>query len=404
MNRMFFVATMLLIVGGWAQDSLAYFVAIEPAQLRAGVATDVFVAGFGNEQGSQFLKSAILSAKVSRDRFPQRQRVIISAVSESLGAERNMLSAAGFSFKKANQDKLTKERVVSVLQSLKAPVSSLQFYGHANTSNGFRLQSKKDRLDQRDKEFAQMGTFLAPNAFVAFYSCNSGWHLAPAAARLMRRPAFGSLTSSDFQEMMSDGKWYHHNPWNYPSHLSRIGSTSHITHKSLDCGPYQCMRLTPVNSSYDSDFGKFDKGLGFYKVFSPDDNLVPQALIHFTLLTPTVTPLSMQSSRQDFEKAVSDWMCPADKNGKLREACVRAIETKSFLKNPRLSFYSGTPVSCTNQSCYTTVKCKPLKAIFGRHPCRTVELNSKVPSTVFSDQLRMFSKGLDLLEQGRIDL
>ncbi len=291
MNMKQLLSVSFLMVAMGASQGQAYIIASEPAVPRAGVPTDVFVAGYGDNQGAQFLKAAILGAKVSRDRFPQRQRIIISAVNESLENERSMLSAAGFGFRKTDHDDLEKDRLVAVLKGLKAPVTSLQFYGHNNTYNGFRLQSKRDRLDQEDREFPEIGKVLAPNAFVVFHSCNSGWLLAPAAAKMWRRPVFGSFASSDFQEPMSDGNWYYHDRGMYPDGLSRIGDTTSIIRESLGCTSLKCMRLKPVNSPYVDSFGTFSKGLGFYKVFSSNDALIPAALIHFTFLTPSVTPL-----------------------------------------------------------------------------------------------------------------
>ncbi|WP_413612555.1 hypothetical protein [Bdellovibrio sp. HCB-110] len=403
MNVKLLVGAFLFVAGTWAQQSKAYFIASEPAQIRAGVPTDVFVAGFGNDQGTQFLKAAILAAKVSRDRFPQRQRVIISAVNEDFSNERNMLASAGFGFRKADNDDLEKSRLVLALQYLKAPVSSLQFFGHANTYNGFRLQSKSDRLDQEDEEFPQIGSVLAPNAFVVFHSCNSGWLLAPAAAKMWRRPVFGSFNAADFQEMMSDGKWYYHDEGQYPSNLSRVGNTTRITQSSIECTSRKCLRLKPVNAAYQDSFGKFSKGLGFYKVFSTVESLIPQALIHYTLLVPSTTPLTLQSSREEVLSVVKDWMCPSDKNGTKFNACSQAIDAKAFETNRTLNFFYGDAVACTNTTCFTTIKCNAFKAIVGAVPCKTKELDD-VQSTVFSDQMRQIMKGLEQFEKGQLAL
>ncbi len=403
MKMKLLVGALALVMGTWAQKGEAYFIASEPAKLRPGVPTDVFVAGFGNDQGTQFLKSAILGAAVSRDRFPQRQRVIISAVNESFAMERAMLAKEGFGFRKEDNDDLGKERLVLALQYLNVPVSSLQFYGHANTYNGFRLQDKRDRLDHEDPEFAEIGKVLAPNAFVVFHSCNSGWLLAPAAAQLWRRPVFGSFASSDFQEMMSDGNWYYHDVGYYPENLSRIGTTSRITQKTQECTTKKCLRLKPVNSPYVDSFGTFTRGLGFYKVFSPVDALIPQATIHFTLLTPTVKPLTLQSSRADMIEAVKDWMCPSDKSGTRRRACSEAIDAQAFVSNPTLSFFNGKAVACNNTRCSTVTKCKVLKKLIGAVPCTTVDLDDKV-STVFSDQMKAIFKGLEQFELGTLNL
>lgn len=395
----------LLIAGSLcvSEKSQAYFVATEPATLKANLPTDVFIAGFGNEQGEQFLKSAILAAKVSKDRFSQRQRIIISAVNESLAGGQSLLTSGGFSIRKADQEELKKSNLAGILKSFSVPVTSLQFFGHANTYNGFRLQSKTDRLDQTDKEFAQVGKVLAPNAFVVFHSCNSGWLLAPAAAKAWNRPVFGSFASSDFQELMSDGQWYYHDVGMYPDNLKRIGRTNMITQESQPCTSHNCMRLKPTNVPYVDDFGTFTRGLGFYKVFAVDEKQIPQAMIHMTLLTPTVTPLNLQSSRQDLIKAVKDWMCPSDKSGTKRQACSQAIDNKAYESNRTLSFFSGKAVACNNMTCSTVAKCSVFKAIFGAVPCKTKDLDD-APSTVFSDQMKMIMKGLELFEQGKLNL
>ncbi|UOF01077.1 hypothetical protein [Bdellovibrio reynosensis] len=401
MNLRVLLGVLFLSAFTWSLNGEAYFIASEPAQIRAGVPTDVFVAGFGSDQGTQFLHSAIIGAKVSRDRFPGRQRVIISAVSEDFHMEKAALAKAGFGFRKADDDDLTAERLVLAIQYLSSPVSSLHFFGHANTYNGFRLQSKMKRLKHDDPEFAQLGAFLAPTAFVVFNSCNSGWFLAITGAKLWNRPVFGSLGSSDFQEPMTDGKWYFHDVGYYPENLTRIGTTTLFTRSSEECTTKKCLRLKPANIPYRDDFGQFDKGLGFYKVFSTQEALIPQALIHYTLLLPSIKQLSLQSSRAEFTEAVVDWMCPSDKNSVKHNACKQAIETKSFLSNRTMSFFNGTAVACGNTSCQTVIKCKALKKIFGATPCKTEDLSSAV-STSFSDQLRYFFIGLDQLEAGQL--
>lgn len=398
-----FLGAFLIFLGTGSLRAEAFFVASEPAQLKSGVATDVFIAGFGNDQGDQFLKTALLGAKVSRDRFPQRQRVIISAVNESLESERSLLEEAGLSLRKEDRQDLDKETLVQSLRQLDVPVTSLQFFGHANTYNGFRLQSKTDRLDEKTAEFKDIGKVLAPNAIVVFNSCNSGWFLAPAAAKLWNRPVFGSFSSADFQEPMNDGNWYYHDVGLFPEGLSRIGETSLILRSSLTCNKGQCLRLKPVNSAYVDDFGKFEKGLGFFKVFSPDESLIPAGLIHYTLLTPSVTPLSLQSNRTEMLKVIVDWMCPSDKSGSKRAACEKAILNQEFKTNRKLNFFSGDPVACTNTGCSTTVKCSAIKAVFGASPCKTKEIEDK-DSTVFSDQMEMIFKGLDLFERGELNL
>nr|BFD65934.1 hypothetical protein HAGR004_09560 [Bdellovibrio sp. HAGR004] len=386
----------------WAQDSLAIFLATDPGQLRSGVPTDVFVAGDGDDHGNLFLKSAILAAKVSRDRFPQRQRIIISAAND-LYSDQQLLANAGFKLHIADSSRLDKSQILSALKFPRSLLTSLQFFVHSNPQTGIVLHKRTKRLAHTDAEFFQMGSFLARNAVVIFHSCNSGWFLAPAAAKLWGRPAFGTFTADDFQEPMSDGKWYYHDAGRYPEHLSRVGNTTRILRQSMRCGSHDCLRLKPVNNNYSGMMGRFDKGLGFYKGFAKSEADLPQAMIHYALLMPSVTPLSMQSSRAEFMAVVKDWMCPSDKSGSLFAACSKAIDSKSFESNPKLNFYAGTPVSCSASQCYTIVKCSTFKSALGIKSCKTVDVQDK-PSTVFSDQMKQIMKGVQMFEKGQISL
>jgi hypothetical protein len=400
---LFFVVFILVALN--IETAEAYFYATDPVKLRAGVPTDVFVAGFGDNQGDQFLKAAILAAKVSRDRFPQRQRLILSAVNGNLHGEKSMLRSAGFNVVKGDDDDFTRSRMLKSMQNLSSPIMSLQFFGHANTYNGFRLQSKTDRLDQEDSEFAAIGSLLHRNAIVVFNSCNSGWLIARTGARLWNRPVFGSMNGSNFQEMMSDGQWYFHDDGDFPSNLRRIGPTTQVVAQSEDCSAGKCLRLKPGNKPYTDTFGTFGRGLGFYRVFAPSAIafLVPQALVHYTLLNPSENPISLKSSKDDLAKAAADWMCPQDKSNQKRNACREAVLTRSFEKDRYMSFFNGKAVSCKDTTCGTRVKCSPLKAMFFMVPCYS-EDTSSARSTDFSDQLKQIYEGLDLFEQGKLAL
>lgn len=403
MKRQLICVAVLGLLGLYTSSSQAFFIATEPTHLKAGVPTDVYVAGFGNDQGSQFLETAILGAKVSRDHFPDHQRVIISAVTEDLDHEGSLLKNAGLSLRKDDKDELNKDVLLSTLQGLSVPVRSLQFYGHANTYNGLRLQSKYKRLNYTDDQFASIGSVLDKQAIVVFNSCNSGWLLAPAAAKLWHRPVFGSLTGDNFQEFMSDHQWYFNDPGLFPSNTTRMQSTADITSETVSCHSSACLRMKPVNASYHDEFGTFQRGLGFYKVFASEKakSLVPAALLHFTLLYPSDRPITVNSSRDEWVSAISEWMCPNDESGSSRKACYAAIAAKEFMTKPTLSFFHGTAIACDNISCQTIVKCHALKYIFGQIPCETEDLSNAV-STVFSDQLKQAFSGLDALENGDI--
>lgn len=82
---------------------------------------------------------------------------------------------------------------------------------------------------------------------------------------------------------------------------------------------------------------------------------------------------------------------------------MQAIQNEDFRTRIHLNYFSGDAVSCTNTECFTKVKCSPWKAILGLVPCETYDLSDR-ESTAFSDQLRLLFEGLDLLEQGLLNL
>lgn len=383
-----------------AQNASAFLVATEPSRIDPNVPTDVFIAGFGGDQGNQFTHSAVLAAKVSRDRFPQRQRVIIAAVNDSAGYEGSLLEKGGLTLRRADKDHLTGDRLVATLASLEVRASSMQFYGHANTYNGFRLQTKYKRLDHDDASFAALGRFIRSDGFAVIHSCNSAWFLAPTAARLWNRPVFGSFAGSNFQNLKSDGHWYYNDPGYYPTNLSWKDSTSQLTKNTITCADGRCVRLKPVNVTYHDSFGNFSRGLGFYKVFAPDSSMIPRALVHLTMLYPTSTPANPTSSREEFVKALADWICPSDRSLAKYNACKAAIANEEFRSKPYLSFFDGTSISCTNSSCNTKVKCKAFKVVFSV-PCKTYDV-AEGRSTVLSDTLKQAFQGFDQLQSGAI--
>lgn len=388
------------------QQASAFLVATEPAQLRAGVPTDVFVVGAGIEQGEQFLKSAILGANISHDRFPERQRLVIAVSNGSLSYETSLLEQIGLTVQAADKKDLGSSQLVKTLANLGVKARSLQFYGHSNTSHGFLLQSRSKRLDYNDSDLAKLGQFLDSKAFVVFHSCNTAWLLAPTAAKLWNRPVFGSFAGSNFQNLMTDNNWYFNDPGLYPERLDNRSSTSALAKFPVNCREGRCVRLKPVNMTYHNrQVGFFEKGLGFYKVFAPDNAkaLIPQALVHFTMLYPTATAMTPKSSKEEFVKALADWMCPSDVSRNKSAACLSAIRTEEFRSNPTLSFFGGRAISCDNIRCGTVVKCKAFNVPFVV-PCRTAEVGDDKPSTTFSDQLKLAFQGFEQLSSGAISL
>lgn len=405
-DRFWFSISIFTVLVLMSSNLQAYIVAIDPVTPSKAVMADLYIAGFGANQGDQFLKAARTAALVSRDRFKKRTRVIISAVSEELPHDAGLLKKAGFKLLRADNADLSGNAIIETLEQIGIyKYSSMHFFAHANAFNGLRLEGKFLRFNHEDQSFAALGRFLTPESIVVFNTCNSGWLLAPTGARLWNVPVFGAMGGSNFQQIYSDLKWHYNDPRSVPENLKPIGPTTLFTHTEMDCSAGRCLRLHPVNVQYNDEFGEFERGLGFYKVFATPTaaSKVPKALIHYTYLLPGIKPLTRDSSASDIVAAASDWMCPADKAGVLRTKCFEAIENEHWKQDPYLSFFKGKPVACDQLNCQTVIKCNTFKAVFGAVPCHSENL-SNAKSDLFSTQVSQIFEGIQQYKSGQFRL
>lgn len=375
----------------------AWILISDQSQISETQPTDLFVAGYGDELKNQFFLSATLAAEISKDRFPERQRLVFSAynVAEDISWAKNK----GWNVLVGDTSEFTVEAFAKYTRNLQT-VMSLQFFGHNNPLSGFRFESKNNRLWPNDDRLNYLKNSLHLNAFVSLFGCNTAWTLAPSYAQIFERPVLAAFGSSDFQALMNNHQWYFNDVGRYPNNVSYQSQATELTAgKILNCkGPW-CLRLKPVNQHYDGVAGSFTAGLGFMRAFATaqHQDLIPRALVHQVLLWPSVVALQKNSSEHDFYQVWSDFMCPNDTSSKVYKACLEAIANKKYQQNSQLTFFDGNAVSCTHEKCNYSAQCK--KPLFFGKPCKVIKSYDSVSSD-FSQQLKAFDQGWLEMTQG----
>lgn len=361
------------------------YIIVSDTQLKPNVATDVFIAGFGDEQKSQFLYVASLAYQVAKDRFPQRQRILMSAVNGPKNLE--FLKSQGFQVLKYDETEFSVENAFAQLKKINR-ISSMQYFGHNNPSTGFRFQSKENRLWPNDERLKQFKGQFMKNSFVALHGCNTAWLLAPAIAKLLNVTVFASFGSADFQNYYENNQWYYHDTGRFPEGMYVDRYPKNITSNKLDCVGSWCMRLKPTHLMYNGAAGKFDAGLDFMRGFNSQTSLkdYSASLLHFVYLWPSEKLIHPGVTFLELSNNFAEMMCPSDRSSIQYAQCKKLIIETPNLIQPTTSFFDGTAVACPNEACNYQVICK--KRLFGK-PCETKKITNDV-SVEWSRQVQYF--------------
>lgn len=322
--------------------------------------THLLVIGYSHGQGTQFAQAAMARAYRYRELYPDHQVVFFGAV-ESGGSRTDADVMAELGAKVISDDpdeKFYDETLLLRMQAFES-LASFDFYGHSSPwaigveSTGPRLATGST-VDLT----AVRGSFTS-DAYATLNGCNAGRELAPVLSEAWQIPVSGALTGSNFQALHTNGKWYVNDPGRAPStEWASANGQSYTT--SLSCSKGACLRLKPEDAPYHGYWGNFDGGLGHYQFFCNDDNGEVECARRMALslvASVSVHPLSLSSSREEFEDVVLDWLCPNDASSARFDACKTELREAALTARGYSSF-RGIPLECTDAGCDCNMVCE----------------------------------------------
>jgi hypothetical protein len=398
-----FAALALLICGATgAQASIT--AALGTNQIDPSAPTHVFVIGYSHGMGNQFYEVALARALRYRELFPSRQIVIFRNRETGGKEDLRETEIAGVRIVSEDANRLTGERLIAKLRQF-TRIASLEISSHSSTHIGVGLEGSDpvDRLYPGTPGIEKLRGHFDRDAYVYLHGCNGGYVFGPYLSKLWGVPAAAALTSTDFQQLHADGKWYFNNPGQYPATGGWKKSNDVSYENALSCADGKCRRLKPDNHPYNGMWGEFEGGgLPFYKFFcnfEGGESACPKAMALSILGFPSVQPVSARSTEREFSAVLDDFFCPTDAKGAQRADCVASIEKKLATGDEVYSPFKGNTLECGLTGCNVEVKCKTgSDGLPVAGTCVTRAPENKKPKTLLQEYKR-YLEGFRQLSQ-----
>jgi len=336
--------------------------------------THLLVAGNGDDLGLLFEEVAKAKALKYSEINPNNQIVFIAINEKELGSEAN-LKRYGFKIIRNENATFDGKEFLSEAKKFNK-ILSLDIFSHSSAQFGIHLDGREHRLNVSNRGLEKLKANFTKDAFVYLHGCNSGFELAPHLANIWGIPVAGSMTSTNFQKLHSDGNFYLSEEGFAPS--SEWAEFNKLSYNSeVKCNKGVCQRLKPDNTPYVGFWGAYrEGGLPFYKFFCPKNtNDVCQSAMARSMLTHTsIINLKKDSSLSEYKKAVVDFLCPISAQKDLRSECEGKLEealiTKDYTYNP----FSRPQIECDFNKCQVEIKCE--KILFAPKPGTCVLKNN----------------------------
>ena len=329
--------------------SSGYFIAqleSSPHDLKKSVR--VYIAGSGGSAGTLFQEAAISKAKKVKEIYPRDQILLIFYNESKIQSQKQKLSDWGLKKIQLNEKPLTDEDIYQTIREYQQ-VRSMDFFTHS--AYDFALLSEVGAIIHYPG-LQELRPLFSRDATVQFHGCNAGWLLAPALAKSWNVPVSGALTSTNFEQLHSNGNFYFNDavtkpegPW--------AKENKHSFNASVNCKNGGCLRMRPDNQPYTGVHGKLDVGLPYYRFFC--GNLTRQECNRRMALTlPEFMDLTSSKEGKQKSKmilAAQNVLCPIHKSKILREACREGLKRSEKSTDKTYTPFQGISLHCGLNGC-----------------------------------------------------
>lgn len=221
----------------------------------------------------------------------------------------------------ADLRRLSADKLVTALDRFKR-IASIEFFGHSSPFAALLEEDGAGRtlgpsmpgnIGILKDNFAR-----DTNPFVAFNGCNGGWVVAPQLSKMWELPVSGALTGSNFQELMSDGRWYFNDEGFSPAGTTRVAKNtkSFGATSSPSCSAGACVRMKPQDSPYRGVWADpatgFQYGLGYYKFFcdyADPNGTCAKGMATSLYSFPSTKPIDKTASDAELKDVLADFFC-----------------------------------------------------------------------------------------------
>lgn len=360
-------------------QSAGYFMAqLESTKHDLKKKVRVFVAGMGGGAGLLFQEAAISKAKKVKEAFPQDQILLVFYNEAKVSSQTQKLVDWGLKHVEQHYKDLSDELIYQSIRDYKE-VRSIDVFSHSTYD--YALLSETGAIFDRPS-LKELKALFSVDATVQFHGCNTGWGLAPALAKTWGVPVSGALTSTNFEQLHSNGNFYFNDAITKPEGAwAKENKLSFNT--TVSCKSGGCLRMKPDNQPYYGLHGKLDSGLSFYKFFCGElSRHECNRRMAFTI--PEFMDLAPSKEGKQKSKMIStaqNVLCPIHKSKDWRETCRKGLKAAETGGNKTFSMFQGISLHCGNNKC-------------------SKDTSSK--STAFVDEYLNYLNGIEYITTGHI--
>lgn len=365
--------------------------------------THIIVVGSAvKEDSDQFFQSGLSRAYRYKELWPDHQVVIMSSPDVKGASDEEVFEKFNIPVVKLVDKKFTANLLLEEIGAF-TKISSLDFFGHSSPW-AMKIGKLNAAFDTtaHTKILTNLRKNFLPDAYVTLNGCNTGFYLAPALSKALALPVSGSLTSSMFERIQSDGFWYKEADWADRNYVM-VNKFSY--NKSVSCALGFCTRMRAARTNYSSYWGTFKEGgLSFDKFFcnyeNNDDGSCERGMAFSMLSFPSVQPISLSSSTSEYKRVVFDWLCSSAKTQSYFRRCINGIEDAVERGDLEYQSHPTNELNCDFNSCHTDVLCK--YGTFDKGPiegsCKLKTVQNPNPTNVATEYLNLM-KGFDQIRK-----
>ncbi len=324
-----------------------FLLQLTPQTLNPDQRIHLVVSGRGNDLGTAPQEAAYAKAKRISETFPQDQILVISTKDND--NNQSSLKKLGYGSIKPVSATLDSTELMNQLSQYHRIVS-LNVYGHSGIAPGVFLDrtpgTQNDlKWPAHDPNSARLKGHFTSDAVAIFNGCNVGHEQGPELAELWGIPVAGALTSTHFESIGSDGRYYEDGSMN-----------------ACADGTNDCYRMKPDNADYSGVYGHYTQGLPFYKFFcigiSSED--CQKGMARSILTAVSTEKLGTHPTLKEFTNVVQDWLCPTGRPGQSPQAeCMSKLDSLDFGATSSDRFYTpfgsvGHTAQCSFSTCYAS--------------------------------------------------
>lgn len=361
--------------------------------------TRILVTGAGDDLGNLFLQVARGKALKYSQQYPNEQIVLISASEKELNDE-NTLKNWGFKISKDDRSTLNGKSLIE--ETIKFnKIASLDIFSHSSAQYGIHLEGKAHRLTLNTKGIEKLAGHFIKDAFVYLHGCNTGFNLAPFLSNIWQVPVAGSMTSTNFQKLHSDGSFYLTEEGFFPN-TDWANTNEKSFDETVNCKPGMCLRLKPDNNPYTGFWGEYaDGGLSFYKWFcvKNSDQDCKRVMAKSLLSFIGTNKLKSTSNIEEYKAVVYDFLCPVSAKKDLRGQCIANLELSLITKDETYNPFTKAQVECNFKECQAEIECSkvPLTGIYRPGTCTLVNKVENGKATTLVREYKAYLEGFKSL-------